>query len=247
MTKKNTKREPDSPPLDLTTKHGVSHWTRIVGHYMLTLANDVPRLDALELMSSQQRSNLAGDLIGNTIYALRQYRWDKALRWLRDSAPRGLVCDLEDKYSAIPWLDDFQYVFDVTAQMEPGKTYVTESSGKKLPDTVSELVHLGEMLRVFGQALVEISTTLGNGAKVASDNTQTSEYVTIRASNEIKLPIRGQPMGAKELGEIFNCSARTVLRRIKDGTLDAERHGAKYRILVAQLPAEYVQRVIAKK
>jgi hypothetical protein len=164
MTKKNTKREPDSPPLDLTTKHGVSHWTRIVGHYMLTLANDVPRLDALELMSSRQRRDLAKDLITNTVHILRIHHWDEALRWLRDNAPRGLVCGLEDKYRMVP-IHDFHDVASLTSQLGPGETYATPSLQKKWPDTVLELVHLGEMLRAFGQSLVEACAATVNGAR----------------------------------------------------------------------------------
>jgi len=153
MTKKRTPASPP-PPLDLPTRHHICHWTRIVGDYMLTLANDVPSLLDLEKMSRQQRQNLAGDLIANAVYVLREFGWDKVLRWLRDNTPQGLVGDLHDKYNALP-IHEFQYVGSVMAETEPGTSHVTLSPGPPLPDTPSTLLHLRDTLRAFGKALLQ--------------------------------------------------------------------------------------------
>jgi len=82
--------------------------------------------------------------------------------------------------------------------------------------------------------------------KSAPAQTGVRQSITVNQSNTIELPKRSKPITTKELAEIFVTSSQTIRRRIKGHLLDAVPCGRKWRVLITELPAEYVQKAIQK-
>jgi len=70
--------------------------------------------------------------------------------------------------------------------------------------------------------------------------------VEVNTANTIKLPEYSKPIKTTHLAEIFECSSSTILRRIHGGQLDAKPDGRKWRVLLEDLPAEYVRKATQK-